>query len=1515
MWAMLSRGSAREAALPGQGGFPASAGPVPSAQSRPPPARASPFRPVFRYTALMDAELFHPATAAWLKTTFGAPTPAQAAAWPVIKRRRHALIAAPTGSGKTLAAFLAAIDELVRAGLDGGLADETQVLYVSPLKALSNDIQKNLQAPLAGIAETLKTQGLPAVNIRAMARTGDTPQGERERMRRAPPHILVTTPESLYLLLSSASGRAMLKTIRAIIIDEIHALAPNKRGAHLALSLERLEALTARPPARIGLSATQRPIEAIKRFLIGNRQVPCDIVDHGHVRPFDLALELPDFPLEAVMSGEAWQEVYRRLATLIETRKTTLVFVNTRRLAERAARFLAERVGEEHVTAHHGSLAREHRLDAEQRLKRGELKALVATASLELGLDIGDVELVCQLGSPRSIATFLQRVGRSGHHLGATPQGRLFPLSRDDLVECAALLDAVRHDELDRIAVTGGNLDVLAQQIVAETASREWREDELFQCLARAWPYRQLSEAKFRELLEMLDQGFSTRRGRRSRHIHYDAVNRRLRPRQGARLTALTNGGVIPDQFDYDVVLEPEGRSVGTLNEDFAFESLPGDIFQLGNASYRILKVEQGKVRVADAHGQPPNIPFWFGEAPGRTDELSHAVSRLRRNIDEKLADGGIDAAIHWLESELGLAAAAARQLAEYSANIRAALGFAPTQQDVVFERFFDAVGDQHLVVHSPYGARVNRAWGLALRKRLCRQFNFELQAAALDDSLALSLGATHSFPLEDATRFVPSARVRETVAQALLATPMFPTHWRWNASVALAVRRNNGGQKVPPPFQRAEAEDLMAVVFPDQLACQDNLAGEREIPAHPLVEQTINDCLHELMDIAGLENLLRRHERGELRFHCRDLSAPSPLAQAFLTARPYAFLDDAPAEERRARAVLTRRFTAPDEIPEPGQLSPEAIDRVREEAWPGAGGGADELHDALTLLGVMTEAEGRDQEGPEPPASGGPTPAMEQLMAEGRAAILETGRQTLWVCAERLPLALAAYAGARLRPHLAPAGAATSRSWERAEALVELSRGRLECSGPVTERALAVLLEANAEEIHGALLTLQNQGCAMQGRFTDAAGETEWCERGLLARIHRYTIKSLREATRPVSGADFMRFLFAWHGIGKETPAAGDEALLAVIARLEGFPIPAAAWEKDILPARLKNYSPAALDRLCGAGRVVWARLPARGRKLKTGPVALGQTTLLRNTPITLTRRENLGLWQTLSLLNAAEHSPPPVSATAEKALAVLRQRGASFFIDMVADAGLLRAHLEEALAELAANGMATSDHFAGLRALIVPSGKRPAYARRGRHRHRRGLHRGINNIDEAGRWALIAPATTPAPVAGGWLSADEDALRATAQALLRRYGVVFRTLLERESNLPPWRDLLYACRRLEARGELRGGRFVAGVSGEQFALPEAATLLQKQQGRELPPVVISATDPLNLVGILQPGERVPALRSNRILFKNGWPAAKQLNRKVVSLEEGGGDWEAIRSGFAPQSAAPRSGRLGSDP
>ena len=1481
----------------------------------------------------MSTDIFHPVTAAWFHNAFTSPTPVQEDAWPAIKQGRHTLITAPTGSGKTLAAFLAAIDDLVHEALAGGLADETYILYVSPLKALSNDIQKNLQGPLQGIKDLMETRGLPAPDIRALVRTGDTSQTERERMRRVPPHILVTTPESLYILLTSSSGRKLLQTVRTVIIDEIHALAPNKRGAHLALSLERLDALADRAPVRIGLSATQRPIAEIASFLVGNRPEHCNILDHGHIRQLDIALELPGSPLEAVMAGEVWQELYGQLADLVEQHKTTLIFVNTRRLAERAARSLAERIGEQFVTAHHGSLAKEHRLNAEQRLKRGELKALVATASLELGIDIGDVNLVCQLGSPRSITVFLQRVGRSGHRLGDIPKGRLFPLTRDELVECAALLDAVRRNELDRLRIPGGHLDVLAQQLIAESACREWQEEEVFQWVTLAYPYRDLTRDKFNELLDMLAQGFTTRRGRQSRYIHYDAVNKRIRPRKGAALTAVTNGGVIPDQFDYDVVLEPEDHFIGTLNEDFAFESLPGDIFQLGNTSYRILKVEQNKVRVADAQGQPPNIPFWFGEAPGRSDELSRSVSRLRTIMDEKLALGG-DAAYRWLLDELQLGDPAARQLTEHLAGARAALGRIPTRQDVVFERFFDEAGDQHLVLHSPYGSRVNRAWGLALRKRFCRQFNFELQAAALDDSIVISLGATHSFPLEDVTRFLNSGSVRDAVTQALLATPMFPTHWRWNATTALAVRRNNKGQKVPAQFQRSDAEDLMAVIFPDQLACQDNLAGEREIPRHPLVEQTVNDCLHDLMDIAGLEKILRRYEDGQIRFHCRDLGGPSPLAQEILSARPYAFLDDAPAEERRTNAVIARRFMDPADAAVLARLSPAAIARVRSEAWPTVND-AEELHDALMLTGVMTEREGNgDKSAGQPictaiaarrvasrdgcndnPAQANGRAWLSRLMEEKRAVVLHSGKQNLWVCAERLLQVQAVYAGAAMDPPISTPdrdgikkgyaldsclrrngdgddlsvdsgmSSDVGDGWTKEAALIELVRARLECSGPVTETQLTELFETSRTEISTALLALQNEGYAMQGCFSTEAEETEWCERGLLARIHRYTIRSLREEIQPVPVADYMRFLFDWHGMGELRPE-GDDALLAALEKLEGCAIPAAAWEKDILPTRLNNYSNAALDRLCSSGRIVWTRLLTSRHKTKWDEVSANKTVLLRNTPITLIARENLDLWQKLQPSGAAEG--PRLSSVAGKTLDLLLRQGASFFIDLVQQTGLLRTQVETALAELAACGLVTSDSYAGLRALITPESKRPAYAHGKRRRTRTSI---MNNIDAAGRWsAILAPAGNPDhPAPGAWPGTDENTLTAIVDTLLKRYGVLFRKVLERESDLPPWRELLYTCRRMEARGEIRGGYFIEGCSGEQFARAEAIALLRKQKNKPqgLPPVVISATDPLNLIGSVLPGERIPAVHTNRILFNNGLPVAKQLNGVTTLLTD----------------------------
>src|SRR5579859_1241623 len=1105
-------------------------------------------------------ESFHPAVAAWFARSYPAPTGAQARAWPAIQAGRDVLVAAPTGSGKTLAAFLAAIDQLIKEGAAGGLPDETRVLYVSPLKALSNDIHRNLEAPLQGIRAELAALELPDVDIRTVVRTGDTSQSERARIRRKAPHIVVTTPESLYVLLGSQSGRSMLATCRTVIVDEIHAVAANKRGSHLALSLERLQGLTGRRPARVGLSATQTPIDEVARFLIGANRVlsDCVIVDLGTARSRDLALELPPVPLEPVMSGEVWVLVYDRIAELIREHRTTLVFVNTRRLAERIARHLSERLGEEYVAAHHGSLAREHRFKAEQRLKRGELKVLVATASLELGLDIGDVDLVCQIGSTRSINTFLQRVGRAGHAVGGTSKGRLFPLSRDELVECAALLDAVRRGELDRLTIPRNALDVLTQQITAEVAAREWSEDALFELCRSAYPYRDLERADFDACVVMLAQGFSTRRGRHGALLHRDGVTRSLRPRKGAALTSITSGGTIPDNADYKVILEPEGFAVGTVNEDFAVESLQGDIFQLGNTSYRILRVERGTVRVEDAHGQPPSIPFWLGEAPGRSDELSAAVARLRTEIarrfdgdlsgtfDAGASDSGASAsgtpdaetspaktlpaktspaatplaetspaktpraktsaatalpasashaaASRWLIETVGLGESAAAQLVEYLAAGRAALQGLPTLETVIFERFFDESGGMQLVIHSSYGSRVNRAWGLSLRKRFCRTFNFELQAAATEDHIVLSLTHAHSFELAQAARYLSSSTVRHVLVQALCAAPMFGVRWRWTAGIALALPRFRGGKKIPPQIARMNAEDLLASVFPDQVACAENLPGEIEIPDHPLVRQTIRDCLESAMDVDALEEVLRRLESGRIRIIARDLTEPSPLALEALNARPYAYLDDAPLEERRTQAVMARRWIDPASAADIGRLDPEAVARVRDEAWPDAATG-DELCDALSWLTFLSEGE----------ASGNAAwpRLLGELVAAGRVVRIESpGHRVLWANADQRAL---------FEP----------RTPASDEALVAIIRGRLEGLGPVTAAQLAEPLGLSPRSVSVALAALEAEGFAMRGRFTpDAAGE-QWCERRLLARIHRYTVKRLRAEIEPVQARD----------------------------------------------------------------------------------------------------------------------------------------------------------------------------------------------------------------------------------------------------------------------------------------------------------------------------------------------------------------------------------------------------------
>ncbi len=1416
---------------------------------------------------------FHPAVTRWFERAFAAPTAAQREAWPAIAAGRHVLIAAPTGSGKTLAAFLAVIDALVRAGLsEDGLPDATQVVYVSPLKALSNDIHRNLEAPLAGIGTELRALGLPEVAIRTFVRTGDTPQRERAASARHPPHIVVTTPESLYILMGSESGRRMLASTRTVIIDEIHAMVGSKRGVHLALTLERLEALAGRRLTRVGLSATQKPLETVARFLVGTRNLradgsaDCGVIDCGHVRARDLQLEIPTAPLEAVMSGEVWMEVYDRLAELVREHRTTLVFVNTRRQAERLARHLSERLGETNVSAHHGSMAREARLDAEARLKRGELRALVATASLELGIDIGEVDLVCQLASPRSISAFLQRVGRSGHSLGGTPKGRLFPLTRDDLVECAALLAAVQRGELDRLRAPAKPLDVLAQQIVAEVAAREWDEEQLFALLCAAWPYRELTRREFADVVAMLAEGFTTRRGRRGALIHHDAVNHRLKGRRGARLTAITSGGTIPDTADYQVILEPQAQFVGTVNEDFAVESLQGDIFQLGNVSYRILRVEPGRIRVEDARGEPPSIPFWLGEAPGRTDELSASVAALRAQLEERL-EAGQEAATTWAVQHTGITAAAAAQLVGYLAAARAALGALPTQHTLVFERFFDEAGGMQLVIHSPFGSRINRAWGLSLRKRFCRSFNFELQAAATEDTIVLSLTTAHSFELAEVARYLHSNSVRPLLVQALCAAPMFPVRWRWCAAIALALPRFRGGKKVPAPLARMAAEDLLAAVFPDQVACAENLPGELEIPDHPLVSQAIRDCLEEAMDVGGLERLLRGLESGAIRVVARDLTEPSPLALEVLAARPYAFLDDAPLEERRTQAVMSRRWLDPQSAADIGKLDLEAIRRVRAEAWPDARD-ADELHDALLWLTFLTADE----------AARGPgwPQLLAALASDRRVTQLEAPGATVWVTAERLPLFEALYGSVRCTPPVVtPAGQARPVSAE--SALIEVVRGRLEGLGPVTAAALAASLDLPVTQIDAALAALQAQGFAMRGAFTpDAAAANEWCERRLLARIHRYTVKRLRAEIEPIEARDFLRFLFEWQRVTAEGRMEGPDAVGAILAQLEGFEAPASAWETELLPGRISEYEPAWLDEQCLAGRFVWTRLSARRGDPQRGAAPV------RGTPIVLLARRNLRLWSTL----AGSGDPAQLSSGAQRVAQYLATNGASFFDELTGASGLLPIQAEEALAELVALGYVNSDSFAGLRALLVPAERRRSAGTRRRRRV------ALFGMDAAGRWSRIARGVSAAAAPGSDPAAAralvEETTEHVVRTLLRRWGVLFWRLLAREADwLPPWRELLMCCRRLEARGEIRGGRFVAGFSGEQYAQPEAVTLLREAR-RRAPQghyLSLSAADPLNLVGIVTPGARLPALSGNRVLYRDGVPVALLAGGEVSLL------------------------------
>ncbi|HXJ22560.1 MAG TPA: DEAD/DEAH box helicase [Polyangia bacterium] len=1417
--------------------------------------------------------MFHPVVAEWVRRRFGGPTPAQAQAWPLIAGAQDVLVTAPTGSGKTLAAFLWALDQLVRQAIEAGgpLPDRTSVLYVSPLKALSNDVRRNLEEPLAELRALAVELGYPAPEVRTAVRTGDTTARERREATRRPPHVLVTTPESLFILLTSDSGRRALRDVRTVIVDEIHAVAADKRGAHLALSVERLGHLVA--PARlqrVGLSATVRPLDVAARLLVGAARPLPTVVDVGQRRDLDLAVMVPEDELGAVATNEQWTELYDRVAELARAHRSTLVFVNTRRLVERVALHLAERLGKEVVAAHHGSLSRERRHRAERLLKSGELKVVVATASLELGIDVGAVELCCLIGSPRSISTGLQRIGRSGHALAATPKGRLFPLTRDQLVECAALVRAARRGELDAIALRQAPLDVLAQQIVAACAAEEWDEDELHALCRRAAPYGELPRADYEAVVDMLAEGIATSRGRSGALLHRDAVNRRLRGRRGARLAALTSGGAIPDNANYDVLLEPDGTLIGTLEEDFAIESMAGDVILLGNSSWRIRRVEPGRVRVEDAAGQAPTIPFWLGEGPARTRELSAEVSALRQEVAATQARGEDPAP--GLEVSCALDRRGAELLRDYVLAGAAVLGGVPTQTSIVAERFFDDAGGMQLIIHAPFGGRINRAWGMALRKRFCRSFDFELQAAATDDGIVLSLGPQHSFPLESVFSMLRGRDVEELLVQAALQAPMFETRWRWNATRSLALLRSRGGKRVPPALQRMRAQDLIAAVFPAQTACQDNHGGGAiEVPDHPLVRETVGDCLIEAMDAAGLRAVLEAIEERRIETRARELPEPSVFAHEILNANPYAFLDDAPLEERRTRAVSVRRGLPAAVVERIGGLDPAAVESVLAESAMEARD-ADELHDLLLDVGGLPEPIGRER---------GFGDLFDQLVASRRAARLH-GAPVLWVPAERRSLAAQVWPGRCFVPDIVEPPARRAPSWSDAgTALAEVVRGHLPFLGPTTATQIAARLGVAADDVEAALAQIELSGGALRGRFVPELGDgVQWCERRVLARINRRMLDGLRREIEPVTAADLIRFLLGWQNVRPGTQLHGQPGLARVIAQLQGFEAAAGAWERFILPARLVGYDAGWLDALCLSGGAAWGRLASR---------AAGGTPS-RAAPIALVRRADLG-W-----LLAPEGNPPEgdapdlaLSTVARDVLAHLTAQGASFLDEIVSRTRRLRSEVEDALGELVSAGRVTGDGFSGLRALI--SATQTSGGARARW-HARWVRRTGGPVG-AGRWSILRAAAPSAP------SDEETRHEALARQYVKRYGVVFRDLLAREAHAPAWRDLVRVYRRLEMSGELRGGRLVAGFVGEQFALPEAVDALRatRRQEKRGELVRLSACDPLNLVGILTPGPRVQATLTNSVVYRDGVPVGPETERA---------------SGFGPRASA---SDLGSDP
>jgi ATP-dependent helicase Lhr and Lhr-like helicase len=1496
---------------------------------------------------------FHPAVRKWFARRFGAPSQVQERGWPVIAEAQKAaghdvLLCAPTGSGKTLAAFMWAIDRLVGEAEHGALRDEISVLYVSPLKALANDIRINLEEPLAGVRAVAAGDGLDLATIRAGLRTGDTPAGERAAMLRRPPQILVTTPESLFIQLTSPRFRQKLSAVRYVIVDELHAVAGNKRGAHLMLTLERLERLIrtrgASRPTRIGLSATLNPIETLAAFLAG-----ADVANDGTRNPrrvrivraddsprqLDLQIIAPGPEIGSLATHQHWEAMYDALAALIREQGTTLVFTLSRRWAERIALALQKRVGVDAVMAHHGSLARAERLQAEQRLKRGELKAIVATSSLELGIDVGAVDLVCQVDSPKSIAAAVQRIGRSGHHLGGIPKGRFFALTIDDLLECAAAVRAVRQGHLDEVEIPTGCMDVAAQQIIAlATDEEDINETQLLGVLRSVQNFAQLDLPSLRGLLGQMARQLPERIQGANPKIFYDPVNGRVRARRGARLAAITSGGTIPESGNLDVVIASESRKIGDVEEDFAQESSRGDIFSLGSMPWRVLGISKNRFMVEPAPGMAPSLPFWQTEAAGRSRALSTELCELRQRIASLIArSGGEDEAIAWLGSECALEGEAAKQAVAYIRRGLAALGAVPDERTLVVERFFDGLGGTQIVIHSPWGIRLNRGFGLALRKRLCQSFDFEIQASAIDDAILLALNSRHSFPLDNILTLVNSHTAREVLEQALLDAPMFEVRFRHAATRALSIMRSGRGSKVPAWIQRLRSQELITALFPQRNACLDNRPATTALPDHFIVNETMRECLVETADLPGLEALLRGLEDGSIRPVLVDSIAPSVFAHRVLLAWDYSFLDDGERANRRSRTVTMNRAMAEDVFRNENLaelLSAEAVELVTAEIEGRAPStrarNADELYELIRLHGcvpcgtipVRTSAE--------------PTEWLSTLTMQGRLCRVRLGEAEspeVAIAAEDLALFAAAYpdlkvdansdrdsrrqtAGREATPYPPPRGqgegtkigrfASSDEEPDRGTAVEEIVRRALVTSGPLLPVDLVQRLLLPMKEILSALIALEAKGSIFRGHFTHVRRDkaftpvnqrieggakdgtdspegidVQWCDRHVLERIHRQTLNLLRSSVEPCNDADFVAFRLKWNGIGEPHQPTGVNGVRHILERMSALAFTPDVWERAILPARVADYRPEYLDLVCMSGEFAWVAAPFHA-----------EFEAHRDFPATVAFLPRKGRC----------HWPPQemlADAKAQIVAEVLSRFGAQYLDQVAEHANLSERDALSALWRLAAAGLVSNDSFGPLRLLTAAPEAAGLIGTRRPHREpnrRDAALRARLQSSLSGRWSRVpqyGPEAAAVKITDTHDAHGVDEAREVALLLLQRHGVLARELMALEQIELSWQQILFALRRLEYAGTIRRGWFVHALSGEQYALPEALEILRGIRERREPQrqAVISAFDPANPFGVLLPGCGVAREAANLLVIRNGCMIGGLAGRALMTPDD----------------------------